>query len=163
MRLVLLRLATFLLLLVPLSSAHANFKFGTDEDIHSIQDVTLKGAKQEPLYLGYMTRTKFFLLGAYVEDVGYVLGVKGEGKRYYEMPKGEELARFQKAGFLPDPIPTYKLGFFDYLNGYSLWWAGAIVALMGVFGVFRKKKAIAPAASTPTAPAPTPPAAAPPA
>ncbi len=151
MRLVLLRLLAFAVLLIPLSSAHANFKFGTDEDLHLIQDVTLTGAKQEALYLGYMTRSKYFLLGMYVEDAGYVLGVKGEGKRYYEMPKGEDLARFQRAGHLPNPLPPYKLGFFDYLVGYSLWWASALVVGLLAWSAYRRMNAAPPDEATPTA------------
>src|SRR6266511_5870763 len=106
-----------------LSSSRAEaYKFGTDEQIRFIQDVTVKGAKDEALFLGHVVRTKFFLAGVYVEDVGYVLGVKGDSKNFYNMPTGEELARFQRNGSLPNPLPPYSLGFFDYLFGYSLWW-----------------------------------------
>ena len=58
------------LALVPVDRAHAQYRFGTDEQIHFIQDVPLKGAKDEALYLGYMTKTKNFLLGFSVEDAG---------------------------------------------------------------------------------------------
>src|SRR6185369_6817286 len=93
------------------------YRFGADEEIHFIQDVPLKGAKDEDLFLGYMTRTQNFFLGVSVEDRGYVLGVKGESKRYYDLPQGEDLARFQDAGTLPNPLPPYKLGFGDYPRG----------------------------------------------
>ena len=43
------------LALVPVDRAHAQYRFGTDEQIHFIEDVPLKGAKDEALYLGYMT------------------------------------------------------------------------------------------------------------
>jgi hypothetical protein len=153
MRSALLRFVALLVFLLPVSAAHASFKFGTDEDIHFIQDVTLKGANQEPLYLGYMTRTKYFIAGMYVEDVGYVLGVKGQSKRYYDMPKGEDLARFQRAGYLPNPIPGHSLGFLDYVVGYSLWWALALVAAMTGFSFYRKRKDAAAAAASEEAPA----------
>ena len=100
----------------------------------------LKGAENEALYLGYMTRTRNFLLGYSVEDAGYVLGVKGESKKFYHMPMGDDLARFQKAGTLPDPLPPYRLGFFDYLVGYSLWWGLALVALFWAVGAWRKRR-----------------------
>jgi hypothetical protein len=141
MRLALLRLATLLLLLVPLSSANAAFKFGDEEDIRFIQDVTLKGTQQEALYLGHMTKTHYFLLGLYPEDAGYVLGVKGQSGRYYHMPGAEDVARFQQGGVLPNPLPPYKLGFLDYMVGYSLWWGLALVVLVSLFGWMRKKKA----------------------
>jgi len=101
--------ALFAVLLLPIDRAEADYRFGADEEIRHIQDVPLKGAENEDLYLGYMTRTQNFLLGLSVEDRGYVLGVKGQSKRYYPMPEGEDLARFQNAGTLPDPLPPYKI------------------------------------------------------
>lgn len=145
-------LALLALLLLPTQQAAASeYKFGAEENIHFIQDVPLKGANDEALYLGYMTRTQNFLLGLYVEDKGYVLGVKGESKRFYEMPTGEELARFQSAGTLPDPLPPYKLGFFDYFAGYSLWWGLGLVALLWGLGGWRKRRQKAQTASAPAA------------
>ena len=135
----------FALLLLPVDRAHAQYRFGTDEQIHFFQDVPLKGAKDEALYLGYMTKTKNFLLAVSVEDAGYVLGVKGESGRFYQMPKGEELAKFQTAGTLPSPLPPYRLGIFDYVVGYSLWWGLAFVALFWGIGSWRKRKAPEPA------------------
>ncbi len=134
------------LLSLPAQRAEAQYRFGTDEDIHFIQDVPLKGAENEALYLGYMTRTQNFILGYGVEDAGYVLGVKGESKKFYRMPTGDDLARFQKAGTLPDPLPPYKLGFFDYVVGYSLWWGLALVAVFWTIGSWRKRKGSADAA-----------------
>jgi hypothetical protein len=137
-----LAFALVLLLLAP-DGAQAQYRFGTDEEIHFIQDVPLKGANDEALYLGYMTRTHNFLLGYSVEDVGYVLGVKGESKRFYHMPEGDDLARFQSAGTLPNPLPPYRLGVFDYVAGYSLWWGLALVAVFWAVGARRKKKGAA--------------------
>lgn len=113
-------------------------RFGTDESIHRIEDVKLKGAKDEPLYLGYVTRIRWFGGGIYVEDGGYVLGVQGNSKRFYPMPEGEALKRFQRDGFLPDPLPKYSLSFFDYLFGYSLWIVLAGVGLFWLVSKFRK-------------------------
>src|SRR5262245_26837938 len=103
------------------TAAHAKLMFGKDETIHFLQDVKLTGPNQETLYLGYMTAIQFFLAGVYVEDEGYVLGVKGESKTFFRVPTGEELKGFQQRGLLPDPLPPYSLNFFDYLFGYSLW------------------------------------------
>lgn len=131
--------------------AEAQYRFGEDDNIHRIQDVKLKGKDDEELFLGYMTKTYNFLGGIYVEDAGYVLGVKGQDKRYYRMPTGDELVKFQEAGTLPDPLPPYRLGFFDYLLGYSLWLMLLVVALF-VFGgkLFKKKP---PDANPPSQPA----------
>ncbi|HMO27745.1 hypothetical protein [Enterovirga sp.] len=160
-----LALFAFLALLVS-GPAHA-YRFGTDETIHKIEDVKLKGAKDEDLFLGYMTRIRYFLAGLYVEDVGYVLGVEGDSKRFYHMPEGEELKSFQRSGYLPDPLPPYKLSIFDYIIGYSLWWALAIGAFFVWFGNRRKRAAAAAAAPEPppapeAAPAPEKPGAPPP-
>lgn len=131
------------LILPPLHPAMAEYRFGEDQEIRFIQDVTLKGAQDEALYLGYMTKTMNVVAGAYVEDAGYVLGVKGESKKYYPMPKGEDLARFQSGGYLPDPLPPYRLSFWDYLVGYSLWWSLALVGLVWAIGAWRKRKTAA--------------------
>jgi hypothetical protein len=141
------------LLLLPAERAQAQYRFGTDEEIHFIQDVPLKGAENEELYLGYMTRTRNFLLGYSVEDAGYVLGVKGGSKKFYHMPQGDDLARFQKAGTLPDPLPPYRLGFFDYVAGYSLWWGLGLVALFWAVGAWRKRRGAAGAAEQASPPA----------
>lgn len=155
-------LACLLALVLPPSAARA-YRFGTDETINVIQDVKLKGAKDEALFLGYMTRMHFFLAGTYVEDAGYVLGVRGESKTFYPMPEGQELARFQRGGFLPDPLPPYSLTALDYIFGYSLWWLLPIIALLVWWGDRRKKGRAAAAAASPAASPlpPTPPPSAP--
>jgi hypothetical protein len=170
MRRVFLLLSAFAMLVLPMGAAEAAWQFGAQEDIHCLQDVTLKGAKDEALCLGYMTKTQYFLAGLYVVDEGYVLGVKGETGRYYHMPTGEDLDRFQRAGTLPNPLPPYKLSFWDYLIGYSLWWALALVALFYIVPAIRKRRApaaqpaVAPVAPVaPPAPGAPPPPATPPA
>jgi hypothetical protein len=123
------------------TAAHARVMFGKDETVHFVQDVKLTGPNQEALYVGYLTAIQFFLAGVYVQDEGYVLGVKGDSKKFFHMPTGEELKSFQQRGLLPDPLPPYSLGFFDYLFGYSLWIVIAVVVLWSVFDWKRRKKA----------------------
>jgi uncharacterized protein len=123
------------------TTAHAKVMFGKDDTIHFLQDVKVTGPNQEALYLGYLTSIQFFLAGLYVKDEGYVLGVKGDSKKFFHMPTGDELKGFQQRGLLPDPLPPYSLGFFDYLIGYSLWIVIAVVVLWGVFDWQRKRKA----------------------
>ena len=132
-------LFTLLFLALAPQAAQAKFMFGKDEMIHHIQDVTLKGAKDEALYLAFKTTKQFFGLGLYVNDDGYVLGVKGESKRFYKMPTGEQLASFQKRGLLPSPLPKYELSIWEYIFGYSLWLVLAGFALWGVFTKLRGK------------------------
>jgi uncharacterized protein len=123
------------------AAAHAKVMFGKDQTIHFLQDVKVTGQNQEPLYLGYTTTIQFFLAGLYVQDDGYVLGVKGDSKKFYPMPAGDELKSFQQRGLLPDPLPPYSLSFFDYLFGYSLWIVVAVIVLWGVFDWQRKRRA----------------------
>jgi hypothetical protein len=124
------------------------FRFGQDERIILIEDVKLKGPNGEALFLAHMTRTQNFIGGYSLDDAGYVLGSKAESKKYFNMPTGEQLARFQKEGLLPDPLPPYKLNFFDYLFGYSVWWIVGLAAIWYVVGALRKKKRAAEAPPT---------------
>jgi hypothetical protein len=160
----LMLVAAVLCFLLPVRGADAAVRFGADETIHFIEDVKLKGANQEALYLGYRTKIQFFLAGLYLTDEGYVLGVKGDSKRYYDMPTGEKLAQFQKSGLLPDPLPPYSLSFWDYLFGYSLWWVIAFTIIWMVMSDRRKKRKAARVAAEPTAaPPPSTPVSGPPA
>lgn len=136
--------------------ANAAFRFGTDESIHFIQDVGVKGPNNEALYLGRLLRTKSFIAGYSFEDAGFVLGVKGEGKKFYDMPTGEKLAGFQKSGLLPDPLPDYAPNFFDYFFGYSLYWVAAFVVLWMLFDAWRKKRKAAQSGEAAQPPATTP-------
>lgn len=131
--------AALMVMAAPLT-AHAEYKFGTDETIHYIQDVGVTGPADEKLFLGYKTTVQNFLLGVYLHDDGYVLGERDDHTKYFPMPEGEELAGFQKNGYLPNPLPPYKIGALDYAVGYSLWIALPIIVLIYVIGWLRKRK-----------------------
>ncbi len=105
------------------SPVHAGgiFFFGEQDNIHQIMDIEVVGAENEDLFLGYKTHSYFFLAGVYIEDAGYVLGVKGNDSLYYPFPTGEELEQSQAAGYLPNPLPKYEIPLMDWLIGYSLW------------------------------------------
>jgi hypothetical protein len=140
MRKIMMLLALSLVFLAPSRPADAKLLFGTQETIHFLQDVEVTGPNQEKLFLGYMTRIENFGGGLYVQDAGYVLGVKGDAGKYFHMPEGDELARFQRDGFLPNPLPTYELGAFDYIMGYSLWWLLALGGGWQAFAAWRKRR-----------------------
>lgn len=95
--------------------------FGMQETIHKIEDIPLKGANGEDLYLGYKTSTFFVLAGVYMTDDGYVLGVSGQSNSYYSLPDKEKLAQFQEARLIPQELPPYQIPLIEYLFGYSLW------------------------------------------
>jgi len=121
-------------------SAQARMMFGKDETIHFIEDVKATGPNNEALYLGYMSAIQFFVAGVYVEDEGYVLGVKGDSKKFFHMPTGDQLKSLQQRGLLPDPLPPYSLNAFDYLFGYSLWIVLLVVGIWTAIDLQRKRK-----------------------
>lgn len=122
---------------LPLAGAPAQAKglgFGSDEKIRSLSDINLRGPSGEMLFLAHKVTTQFFLLGVQVKDDGYVLGVKGDSRKYFRLPDAQ-LQRLQQQGLLPSPLPGYRLGKMDYLIGYSLWLA---LAAMGVWFGFKR-------------------------
>ena len=110
--------------------AQAYTPFGTAEHTTRIEDVPLTTPAGDALYLGHKTSTVYFILGVFVRDDGYVLGLRSNPKHIGDMPPPSVLAELQKEGKLPDPLPPYHLGFGDYLAGYSLWIvAGPLIGL----------------------------------
>lgn len=149
MRRKLLVIATLVFCLLPFRAAEAaKVRFGQHDEIHLLQDVDLKGPNGERLFLGYMTQTQYFAAGLYVVDAGYALGVKGDRERFFRMPQGDELMRYQRDGLLPNPLPAYRLSPFDYLIGYSLWLVVAFAVGWVAIGIWWKKRR-AVAASSP--------------
>ncbi|TDR90050.1 hypothetical protein [Enterovirga rhinocerotis] len=147
-------LASMVVLFLAAGPAQA-YRFGTDETVHKIEGVKLKGAKDEALFLGHLTRIRWFLAGVYVEDAGYVLGVEGDSKRFYPMPEGEALTSFQRNGYLPDPLPSYEVPLMERVMGYSLWWGLALGIGAVLIGCMRDRRAAAEQAR-PSKPEPPP-------
>jgi len=117
--------------------AEAKVLFGTKATVHRIADVSLKGPKGEDLYLARLSTMRFFLLGVYLEDNGYVLGIKGTHDTYYDLPSKPVLLAAQKTGLLPDPLPEYSFSLWEYLLGYSMW---LFIAFLFVSSVISKRK-----------------------
>jgi len=101
-------------------------KFGIQEQIHCIHDVSLKGSKGEDLCLGYKTSSYWIGAGIYLSDDGYVLKIKGDNS-YYSFPPTDKVEALQKQELLPEPLPDYSIPFYEYAFGYSLW-----IVLLGV-------------------------------
>lgn len=110
--------------------ARAWTPFGTQETIHKIADVELKGPDGVALFLGYKTSINYFLGGMSVSDDGYVLGLQSDKARFLDMPPPDKLAEFQAEGLLPNPLPGYSLSLGDYIGGFSLWLGLAVVVLL---------------------------------
>ena len=83
--------------------AQAYTPFGTVEHTGRIEDVALTTPAGDALYLGHKTSTVYFILGVFVSDDGYVLGLRSNPKHIGDMPPPNMLAEFQKEGKLPDP------------------------------------------------------------
>ncbi|MGI9405197.1 MAG: hypothetical protein ACR2O4_02405 [Hyphomicrobiaceae bacterium] len=136
MRAGLIAIAVLFTTLLTLQTAPAEarkYRFGDVNKIHFIQDVTIKGAEGEALFLGHMTTTKNFLAPYMMSDDGYVLGVKGS-ESYYEL-KPEKISEFQGKGLLPKPLPAYEIAPIDWAFGFLL--PIIIIGLIVFYGLKR--------------------------
>jgi tetratricopeptide (TPR) repeat protein len=121
----------------------AKLWFGTQDHIRQIQDVDIKGPKGEALYLAHKYSFHSFLLPYRMTDDGYVLGVRGDSRSYFNLDAAN-IKSFQERGLLPSPLPPYELSLFDYAFGHSLWIA--VVVIIGLIplsmlGKRRRKRA----------------------
>jgi hypothetical protein len=72
-------IALFMSVVTP---AHASKVYwGDTEEIHKIQDLTMKDADGKPLFLAYRMHTKYIIAGVHIADLGYALGVEGRHVR----------------------------------------------------------------------------------
>jgi hypothetical protein len=72
-------------------------------------------------------------LGIYIGNGGYILGVKGDSKHYYDLPTAQDVERLQRARLLPNPLPPYRMDFADYLYGYLFWPILALIIIAGIW------------------------------
>ncbi|MFD2588918.1 tetratricopeptide repeat protein [Croceitalea marina] len=105
--------------------------FGKSENIEEIIDLDAKGPNGEDVYLAYKTSGYYFFMGAYMADEGYVLGIRGKTS-YYPLDKNQIIA-YQENGFLPKPLPEYKIPFKDWLWGFALWILLSVLGLIWFF------------------------------
>jgi len=112
--------AVFILMAVSGRDAQAA-KFGTQDSLQLLQELTTRGPQGEALALGYVTTTHFFFL-PYNMTGDYVLIVAGGGRDlhgraidvYHRLPK-EKIEEMQRAGELPNPLPPYRHTIVNYL------------------------------------------------
>ena len=144
MRRGLFALAVFILMTLSGQDAHAA-RFGTRDSYQHLQDLDAKGPKGEALALGYVTTTHSFVL-PYKMTGEYVLLHRGGGRdlggrpiNVYDTLPQQKIARMQRAGALPTPLPPYRHTLFDYLFAYILWWCIpvtiAFVAFFQMLGI----------------------------
>lgn len=125
-------LAVLALVAMSGKDAHAKLMFGTQDRIHPLQDVALKGPNGEALFLGFLTSMHSFVLPYSISNGGYVLGIKGTSDKFFKLPK-ERIEQLQRGGALPKALPVYQRSGFDYVIGYALWPALLIIGIIGFF------------------------------
>jgi hypothetical protein len=110
-------------------------EFGTRTKYQHLQDLAAKSPKGEALALGYETVTHSFIL-PYKMTGEYVLNVKGSGTDingrvinvYHELSP-EKIEQMQRAGTLPNPLPSPRHTIFEYIFAYILWWCVPVTLL----------------------------------
>jgi hypothetical protein len=116
------------------------FDFGADEELHPLVDVELKGAEGEELTLGFKTTMHNFLLPYALSDDGYVLLVRGESDKFYDLEQ-ERVAAWQDAGFLPAPLPEYEVPLKERIFSFALYAALVLALLVYAIPEIRKRRA----------------------
>lgn len=116
------------------------FDFGAEEKLHPLVDVELKGAEGEDLTLGFKTTLNNFILPYSLSDDGYVLLVRGQEGRFYDLEQ-ERVAEWQAAGFLPDPFPSYEIPPMERIFSFGLYAAILLALPFYIVPAIRKRRA----------------------
>jgi tetratricopeptide (TPR) repeat protein len=121
------------------ATAHAGrCYFGKEEHLEPIQDIELKDALGEQLYLGFKFTRYLACLPYSISDDGYVLGIKGKQK-YYLLDEDRRNS-LQSRGIIPSPLPAYRISTIDRLMGYLLWIALAFVPFGAGFAMLKRRR-----------------------
>ena len=110
--------------------------FVNEEVLRPLQDVSIKNANGDNLYLGYKVSFRWFVLPYAVVNDGYILGAKD--KPIFYPADAAKLEQWQAEGHLPNSLPRNRLSVRDYLFGNLLWiilgavavWYGRVVINM---------------------------------
>jgi len=121
----------------PTASA-GHCRVGRQENLRHIQDVDLKDAEGEPLYLGYKFTHYMACLPYSISDDGYILGVRGKD-RYIPLDDARREA-LQAQGLLPTPLPAYQISAVDKVFGYSAWALAAFIPFGVGLSVLRRRR-----------------------
>ena len=143
-----------IMLLAPAAPADAaTLQLGKEELLRPLQDVALKNSRGEPLFVGYKVSFHWLGLPWRVSNDGYVLGVKGQAS-YYALDQAR-LAEWQSQGYLPSPLPPYRLSAADYALGNLLWIVLGVLSswyALRIMAARRAELAAAVASEDPVAP-----------
>lgn len=126
--------------LLSVAPAHAGKAlFGTRDYLNKLQNVDIKGANGEALYLGHKYSRHSFILPYRLTDDGYILGLRDDSRRYYELDPAR-IADLQRGGLLPKPLPKYEIEPIDYILGYSAWPALVAIIVITVVSQHRNRR-----------------------
>lgn len=123
--------------------------FVSEEVLRPLQDVSIKNANGDNLYLGYKVSFHWFVLPYAVSNDGYILGAKDK-PIFYSADKAK-LEQWQAEGHLPNPLPRNRLSVRDYLFGHLLWIILGAVAIWYGRAVINYRRAAVAAARTASA------------
>lgn len=119
------------------SAGHLNF--GAETVVRRLADVRLQNATGEPLYLGYKLTYQWFGLPYAVSTNGYALAVQGKPESY--PIEKSRLLEWQGAGYVPTPLPEYRLTLADYALGYLAWLvSGALLMVYAARALIETKR-----------------------
>jgi uncharacterized protein len=137
MRIVVVMLLTLVALMQAPSAHAARGRFGTDDELRSIQETKIQNAGHN-LWLARKIRTENFLLPYMIADDGYVLA--DATRSYFELDEAK-IKDYQAQGLLPNPLPPFKFEIGDYAWGYSLWLLIAgVAAWSGISALWSRRK-----------------------
>lgn len=121
----------FIVLLFTPQVAEARIKipvpapWGTSQEVHHIQPITLPNPDIKDAYLGYVTEKTHILwiFGLYMDNQGYAIGSGKESDNRGELISQSDFKELQNLGIISKDLPSeLSLSFFDILEGFSLWW-----------------------------------------
>ena len=129
-----------MVILIPnvVSAKRSGGLFGKSERIINISEVDIKGPNGEELYLAYKTTQIFFVMGVFMSDDGYVLGIKKKFGTYYPLSE-EKIKSLQESGVLPATLPPYKIPLSESLWGFSFWILLAVILVLWLIMLPQKK------------------------
>lgn len=123
-------------LLISWSRPADALQYGREEKLVKIGETRLQ-APEGQLFVCHKKKT--FVMGAGYFMTGEIVLCDGSLRRWRPLPQGAELAELQKAGLLPEPLPSYDFTFWDYVAGFGFWIFAAMVGFVSFFTIWRER------------------------
>jgi hypothetical protein len=127
------------MLLAYSASSAAAILVGNIDNLQRLVPLQLKGKDGESLSLGFRTTRIVIGLGIYIKNQGYVL-LPEEGSTLYYPLDDKQIDDMQADGSLPSTLPEHSLPLIEYIYGYSLWIAIAVISIYIRWDEVRREK-----------------------